>query len=86
MVSDSGKNFQEKREILQWSNLKVRQRTLLQQFEKPREILRNFNQNLLQIQNPKDKEHSESEATEDSESAATREARNAHQVNRDLSC
>ena len=35
--------------------------------------------------NPKDKEHSESEAPGDGESAATREARNAHQVNRDLS-
>ena len=36
--------------------------------------------------NPKDKEHSESEATGDGESAATREARNACQANRDLSC
>ena len=36
--------------------------------------------------NPNDKEHSESEAMGDGESAATREARNACQANRDLSC
>ena len=35
--------------------------------------------------NPKDKEHSESEAMGDGESATTREAKNAHQANRDLS-
>ena len=35
--------------------------------------------------NPKDKEHIESEVMGDGESAATREARNAHQANRDLS-
>ena len=35
--------------------------------------------------NPKDKEQSESEATGDGESAATRKARNAHQASRDLS-
>ena len=34
--------------------------------------------------NPKDKEHSESEAREDGESAAAMEARNACQANRDL--
>ena len=36
--------------------------------------------------NPKDKEHSESEAMGDREYAAIREARNAHQASRDLSC
>ena len=36
--------------------------------------------------NSKDKEHSESEAMGHGESAATREARNAHQASRDLSC
>ena len=35
--------------------------------------------------NPKDMEHSESEAMGDGESAAAREARNAHQANRDFS-
>ena len=35
--------------------------------------------------NPKEKEHSESEATGDGKSAVTRETRNAHQTNRDLS-
>ena len=37
------------------------------------------------IGNPKDKEHGESEAMGGGESAATTEARNAHQANRDLS-
>ena len=37
--------------------------------------------------NPKDKEHSDAEATgEAGESAATREAHNACQASRDLSC
>ena len=36
--------------------------------------------------NPKDKEHSKSEAMGDGESATAREARNAHQASRDLIC
>ena len=56
---------------------------MLQQFEQLREILSNFDQN-SNMGNPKDKEHSKSEATE-GESTATKEARNTHQASRDLS-
>ena len=85
MVSDSGKNFQEKREILQWSNSKARQRTVrviwttkrtLKQFQPESPSSSNMGNK------DKDKEHSDSRTMgEGAESAF-----NAHQVAWDLSC
>ena len=50
MVSDSGKNFSQGGNYLQWSNSEKPDKELLEWFEQLREILSNFNQNLHNIQ------------------------------------